>query len=125
MKLRLVVDAVETEPAGEVDERLFLVQLGQHLGCGLQCRELSIGIEDVELTVILAKRGAGIGAACIVDGLGRALAFADNHGFENAEQLVAIGREVLKNVDGAALVAEDGDKVDGCHLRAQELLRRG
>ena len=125
MKLSLVIDAVEAQPAGEVDERLLLVQLAQHFGCGLQRRELAIGIEDVELAVILAKRGAGIGAAGVVDGLGGTLAFADDHGLENAEQLVAIGGEVLQNVDGSALVAEDGDQVDGCHLRAQELLRSG
>ncbi len=58
-------------------------------------------------------------------GLGGALAFADDHGFQNAEQLVAIGGEVLQDVDGTALVAQDGDQVDGGHLRADELLCGG
>ena len=101
------------------------MQLAEHLGRGLQGGELAIGVEDVELGVVLAKRGAGVGAAGVVDGLGGALAFADDHGLENAEQLVAIGGEVLEDVDGAALVAEDGDQVDGGHLRAQELLSGG
>ena len=122
VKLGLVINAVEPEPAGEVDERFLLVQLAEHLGRGLQRGELAIGVEDVELAVVLAKRGAGVGTACVVDGLGGALAFADNHGLENAEQLVAIGGEVLQDVDGAALVAQDGDQVDGRHLRAQKLL---
>ena len=52
---------------------------------------------------------------------GGILAFADDHGFENAEQLVAIRGEVLQNVDGAALVAHDRHQVDGGHLRADEL----
>ena len=54
-----------------------------------------------------------------------ALAFADDQGLENAEQLVAIGGEVLEDIDRATLVAEDGDQVDGGHLRAEELLGGG
>ncbi len=120
-KLGLVVNAVEAETAGEVDKRLLLVQLAEHFGRGLQGRELAVGVEDVELAVVLAKRGSCIGTAGVVDGLGRPLALANDEGLEDAEQLVAIGGEVLKDVDGTALVAEDGDEIDGCHLRAEKL----
>ena len=103
----------------------FSLQLAEHFGRGLQGGELAIGVEDVELAVVLAKRGAGVGAAGVVDGLGRSLAFADDQGLEDAEQLVAIGGEVLQDVDRAALVAEDGDQIDGGHLRAEEFLCGG
>ncbi len=52
-----------------------------------------------------------------------ALAFAHDQGLQDAEQLVAIGGEVLQDVDGTTLVAEDGDQVDSGQLRAQEFLR--
>ncbi len=123
VELRLVIDAVEAQAAGEVDERFLLVQLAQHLGRGLQGGELAIGVEDVELAVVLAECGAGVGAAGIVDGLGGSLAFANDKGFKNAEQLVAIGGEVLQDVDRATLVAQDGYQVDRGQLRANELLR--
>jgi hypothetical protein len=87
-----------------------------------KCGELAIGVEDVELAVVLAEGGAGVGAAGIVDGLRRSLPFAHDQGLENAEQLVAIGGEVLEDVDRTALVAKDGDQIDGGHLGADELL---
>ena len=86
MKLGLIVDAIQTEAAGEVDQSLLLVDLAEHLGGGLQGGELAIGIEDVELAVVLAEGGAGVGAAGVIDRFDRALAFADDHGLENAEQ---------------------------------------
>ena len=125
MELRLVIDAVEAKSAGKVNERLLLVELAEHLCRGLERGELTIGVEDVEFAVILPEGCAGVGAAGVVDGFGRALAFADNHGVKNAEQTVAIGTEILQYVDGAALVAKDGDKIDRGHLRADELLGRG
>ncbi len=90
----------------------------------MQGRELAVRVEDVKLTVVLAKRGSRIGAAGVVDGLDRPLALAHDHGLEDAEQLVAIAGEVLQDVDRAALVAEDGYEIDGCHLRAEELFSR-
>jgi hypothetical protein len=103
----------------------LLVQLAEHFGRGLKRGELAIGVEDVELAVVLAEGRAGVGAAGVVDGLGVALAFADDQRLQDAEQLVAIGGEVLQNIDRAALVAQDGDQIDGGHLGADELLRRG
>ena len=111
MQLRLVVDAVQPQAAGEVDQRLLLVQLAQHLGGGLQRGELAVRVEDVELAVVLAEGRAGIGAAGIVDGFSVALAFADDQRFENAEQPVAIGGEVLQHIDRCRPIAQDGDQV--------------
>ena len=122
VQLRLVINAIEAEAAGEVDERFLLVQLAQHFGGGLQGGELAIGVEDVELAVVLSKCGARVGAAGIVDGLGGSLAFANDESFKDAEQLVAIGGEVLQDVDRTTLVAQDGYQVDSGQLRANELL---
>ena len=38
VQLRLVVDAVQPQSAGEVDERLLLIQLAEHMRRGLQAR---------------------------------------------------------------------------------------
>ena len=38
VQLGLVVDAVEAQAAGKVDERLLLVELAEHVGRGLQVR---------------------------------------------------------------------------------------
>ncbi len=88
VELRLVVDAVEAQAAGKVDERLLLVQLAKHFCRGLKRRELAVGVEDVELAVVLAEGGAGVGAAGVVDGLVVSLAFANDQRLKNAEQLL-------------------------------------
>jgi hypothetical protein len=80
----------------------------------LQGRELAVRVEDVELTVVLAKRCSRIGAAGVVDRLDGPLALAHDQRLEDAEQLVAIGGEVLQDVDRAALVAEDCYEIDAC-----------
>ena len=92
------------------------------MGGGLEGGELAVGVEDVELGIVLAEGGAGVCGGSVVDGLGGTLALADGEGFEDGQELVAVGGEILENVDGAALVAEDGDEVDGGHLGAEELL---
>ena len=78
LQLRLVVDAVEPQAAGEVDQRLLLVERAQHLDGGLQRGQLAVGVEDVELAVVLAEGRAGVGGAVVVGGLVEALAFADD-----------------------------------------------
>jgi hypothetical protein len=123
VKLGLVVDAVEPQSAGEVDQRFLLVQLAKHLRGSLQGGKLAIGIEDVELAVILAEGRASVCAAGGVDRLRGALAFAYNYSLQNAEQPVAIGGEVLQSIDRTTLIAEDGNKIDSRHLRADELFR--
>ena len=101
----------------------LLVQLAEHVGRGLQSGELAVGVEDVELAVVLPEGRAGVGAAGVVDGFDRALAFADDHGLQNAEQPVAVGGEVLQHIDRTAVVAQDRDQIGGGHLRADEMLR--
>ena len=92
VQLRLVVDAVQAQAAGKVNERLLLVHVPQHPGRGLQRGELAVGIEDVELAVVLPEGRAGVGAAGVVDAVGGALPFADDHGLQNAQQAIAIAR---------------------------------
>ena len=121
--LRLVVDAVQPQAAGKVDQRLLLAHLAQHLRRGLQRGELAVGIEDVELAVVLPEGRAGVGAAGVVRCAFQSLAFAHDHGFQNAQQPIAVGREVLQNVHRAALIAHDRHQVRCGHLRADEFLR--
>ena len=104
VQLRLVVHAVQPQAAGEVDQRFLLVELAQHLGGGLQRGQLAVGIEDVELAVVLAEGGAGVGGAGVVDGVVEALVFADDHGFDDAQQPVAIVGEILQHLHRARLV---------------------
>ncbi len=66
VQLRLVVDAVQPQAAGEVDQRFLLVELAQHLGGGLERGQLAVGVEDVELAVVLAEGRAGVGGAGVV-----------------------------------------------------------
>ena len=68
MQLRLIVHAVQPDSAGEIQQRLLLVELPQHLHRGLQRRQLPIGIEDVELAVVLPEGGAGVGGAVVAGG---------------------------------------------------------
>ena len=92
MHLRLVVDAIEAHAAGEINQRLLLVELAEHMRRGLQGGELAVGVEDVEFAVVLSEGGAGVCGAGVIYFFGGVLAFADDHGFENAEQTVAILR---------------------------------
>ena len=122
VKLGLVVNAVQSKATGKVNERFLFGQLAKHLGRGLQGRELAIGVEDIELAVVLAEGGPGVGAACIVDAVLVSLAFAHDEGCKYAEKLVAIVGEVLKDIYRTALVAKDGYHIDGRHLGANKLL---
>ena len=47
----------ERNPAGEVDQRLLLLEPAEHGGGGLEGGELPVGEEDVELAVVLAEGG--------------------------------------------------------------------
>ena len=55
--------AVQPQAAGEVDQRFLLAELAQHFRGGLQRGQLAIGIENIELAVVLAEGRAGIGGA--------------------------------------------------------------
>ena len=71
---------------------------------------------SVELEAIALHRD---GELC--NRLGRSLALAHDESLEDAKELVAIGGEVLEDIDDTALVAEDGYEIDSCHLRAEKL----
>ena len=90
MHLRLVVDAVQPQVAGKVDERLLLAHLAEHVRRRLQRGQLPVGVEDVKLAVILSEGRTGIGAAGVVRCALQSLTFADNHSFKNAEQPTAV-----------------------------------
>ena len=109
------------QATGEVDERFLLIQLPEHPRGRLQRGELAVGIEDVELAVILTEGRAGVGAAGVVDGFGRALALSHDQSLKDAQQAVAIGSEVLQHIDGSARVSHDGNEICGRHLRPDEL----
>ena len=115
---------MQPHPAREINQRLLFAERTQHLRRCLQRRELPIVIEDVELAVVLPKGSAGVRAACVVDRLHRSLPFAHDHRLENAEQPIAIPREVLHHIDRSSLIAHDGDQIGGGHLCADKLPRR-
>ncbi len=123
MHLRLVVDAVQTQSAGKVDQRLLFAYLAKHVCGGLQRGELPVSVEDVELAIVLPEGRARIGAAGVVRCAFQPLAFANHHGFQNAQQPIAVGRKVLQDVHRSALVAHDRHQVHGRHLRANEFFR--
>src|SRR5260370_3715236 len=75
VQLRLIVNAVQAQPAGEIDESLFLAKRAQHFCCGLQSGQLTVGVEDVEFGIILAEGRAGVSGAGVVDGVSRVLVF--------------------------------------------------
>ena len=59
-QLRLVIDAVEIQAAGEVDQRFLFAQHAEHLDGGLQRGQLAVGIEEVELAAVLTKVGGAV-----------------------------------------------------------------
>ncbi len=51
-----------------------------------------------------------------------ALPLTDHQGLENAQEPVAVRREILQDVDRSAAVTQDGDHIGGRHLGSDELL---
>ncbi len=120
-KLRLVVDAVQPQPAREVHERFLIRQRTQHAHGRLQCRQLTIGIQNRELRIVLAEGRAFfelIGNAIAV------LVFAEHQGLHHFEQLRLVVGEVLLHADAAALESHHGDQIGRCHLRL-DVFHRG
>ena len=76
-------------------QRLLFVQRAQHLDGGLQGGQLAVGIEDVELAVVLAEGRAGVGGAVVAAAFIEALAFAHGQRFDGLEQRVAVVGEVV------------------------------
>ncbi len=122
-QLRLVVNAVEAKPAGEVDERLLLVDRSKHLYRRLQRGQLAIGVENVELGVVLPESRGGVRGAFVVGVLLKALAQAEDQRAEHFLKLCAVAGEVLLDAHGAAGKGHDGHDVRWLHLRGDELLR--
>ena len=77
LELRLVVDAVEVQPAGEVDQHLLLIEIGKQLDGGLQRIQLAVGGEEIELAIVLAEGAAVIGGAVVTDDGVEPLGLAD------------------------------------------------
>ena len=116
----------KSQAAGEINQRFLLVQLAQHLRGGLQRRQLPVGIENVELAVVLAEGRAGVGGAGVVGGFVEALVFARRSAFR--VMLSRRSRSSVKSCStshGAPCVQHDGHQIGRGHLRPDELLRRG
>ncbi len=117
-ELRVIVGAVQTKPAGEIDERLLLVELAQHLRGGLQRGKLAIGAEDGELAAALAERA--------VDDAARARSRLRRRSWFGA-WTSRRSRSPVKSswtVTSPPAVHHDGHQIGGRHLFADELLRR-
>ena len=108
--------------AGEVNQRLFLIELSKHFGSSLKRGQLTVGVEDVEFAVVLAERSAGIGGAGIVWGFFPSLVFSHDHRFEDAQQTVAVIGEILQHFNGTARISHDGNEIRRSHLRLDKLL---
>jgi hypothetical protein len=111
--------------------RLLLVDAPHLLGRSLESGELAVGVKHIELAVVLAEGRAGVRAAGVVGRVSRALAFAHNQGFENAQQTVAVVGEVLKDIvfgtsTGAIIAAliALGHRVDEIHALYKEHVPR-
>ena len=111
VELRLVVCAIQPQTAGEVDQRLLLAELPQHFGGGFERRQLAVGVEDVELAVVLTESGSGIGRAGVVRGFIRSLAFSYNQRCDDAQQPVTLTCEIQEYIDSAARIPKDGDQI--------------
>ena len=121
-QLRLVVDAVEPQAAGEVDQRLLLRQRAQHRRRRLQRRQLAVGVQDAELGIVLPEGGADVG---VVGDAVAVLVVAEDQRLDHVAQRAAVGGEVLLDADGAAAEGHDRQQVRRLHLRVDEGLRRG
>ncbi len=117
----MIVGAVETHAAGEVEQRLLLGQALQHVDRGLQRGELTVGVEDVELGVVLSEGGPlrMIGNAVIV------LVVAVNQDADDLAQLFLVVGKVILHRYGAVLERHDRDQIRSRHLRVDELERIG
>ena len=107
-QLRLVVDAVQPQAAREVDQRLLLGQRPQHRDRRLQRRQLAIGVEDVELGVVLTERRCP-GRAC--PGCRRRPSRRRRSELQNDLRSGAVVGEILLHPHGAALERHDRHQI--------------
>ena len=119
-----VLDAVARDAAGEVEQRLLLVDFCEGLGDGAQGEELAVGVEVVVLALVGRVAGGvfhlvGVG----VGALGEALALGAVVGADFVDERVFVGGKVLIDAERVA-ERDQSDEVGGLHFCAQEGLRR-
>jgi hypothetical protein len=85
---------------------------------------LTVGIENIELTVVLAKGGSGVGGAGVAGGTIQTLAFSHDHCSDDAQQAVTIVCEILQHLDRATPIPQHSDQVWRLDLCTDEGLGR-
>ena len=90
-KLRLVVDSVLRDAAREVDHRLLLREGRQHFDRVLNGGELAVGVENIELGVVLRKAAGvvSLGAGRGSPAFGQVGSLSDHQGLQVGDQLLA------------------------------------
>ena len=120
-QLRLIVDAVQPQPAGEIDQRLLFRQRLQHADGRLQRRELPVGIENVEFRVVLSKACAHVER--VRDAVAVQIVVVNEPHNHFLQRGVVVG-EIGLHFHGAALKHHDGHKRCRVHLGVDEFLCR-
>jgi hypothetical protein len=123
VQLRLIIDSVQPQAAGEIEQGLLLIERAQHPGGCLQRRKLAIRVENVELGIVLPESRTVIGGGGVIHRVG-VLVFTHGQGFDDALQPVAVVCEILHYLNGATLVPHERHQVRGRHLRGNEFARR-
>jgi len=106
--------------ARKIDKRLLFAQRPQHLDCSLQRRQLTIRVEDVELTGILSERSRSIDDVQILV----VIVFRVHQRLDGLIQQIAIVREVQQHTDDASRKRHDRHQVRLSHLCLDELTGR-
>ena len=101
LQLRLVVQTVALYAAGEIDQRFFLVQRPEHFDRCFERGQLAVGVENVELGIVLLERGAGVGCAVVLVVDFESLAFSDDQASNVLGQKIAIVGEIFHHLDVA------------------------
>ena len=78
LELRLVVHAVALHAAGEIDQRLLLVQRAEHLDGGFQRGQLTVRVEDLEFGSRPGESGGRRRRRFVAVGAVQPLALADD-----------------------------------------------
>ena len=122
-QLRLVVHAVQPQAARKVDERFFLGQIPQHRRRCLQCRQLAIRVQDVELRIVLPECRADIRR--LIRHVAGVPPLAVDQRLDDLLQRRAVAGEVLLHAHRATLERHHGDEILRGDLLADELAGRG
>ena len=99
----MIVDAVQPQPACKIDQCFLLGERPEHGDRRLKRRQLTVGIENVELPVVLSegRSGFGIGDSVAI------LVFAENQILDDLPQGCTVVREILFDADAAAFERHD------------------